>query len=309
MDTAERKRIVITGGSGFLGVNLAKHLIKNDYAVTIISRNKPKAAGDWSFRKWDGRTLGDWASCVDGAHAVVNLAGRTVDCVKTPLHCDQILRSRVESTRALGAAVKKAKRAPSVWVQMSTAHIYGDSELKCDESSATGYGLAPTVGRAWEDAFDGSCPDDVRRVILRTTFVLGKHGSALKKLSLVTKLGLGGTISTGKQGMSWIHEHDMNRIFERAIENDAMRGVYIASSPTPVSNRDFMRSLRKAIGMPIGLPAPAWMIRLAAPLVMKTDPELAIYGRYCIPKRLLDEGFGFEYPDLDKALKELCSER
>jgi hypothetical protein len=109
--------------------------------------------------------------------------------------------------------------------------------------------------------------------------------------------------------MSWIHEQDMNRIFERAIEDDTMRGVYIASSPTPVSNREFMRSLRRAIGMPIGLPAPAWMIRLAAPLVMRTDPELAIYGRYCIPKRLLDEGFAFQYPDLDKALDELCSER
>jgi hypothetical protein len=176
MDTAERKRIVIAGGSGFLGVNLAKHLVRNDYAITIVSRSKPKESGDWSFRKWDARTLGDWSACVDGAHAVVKLAGRTVDCVKTPLHCDQILRSRVESTRALGAAVKQAKRKPSVWVQMSTAHIYGDSELRCDESSATGYGLAPTVGRAWEDAFDESCPDDVRRVILRTTFVLGKQG-------------------------------------------------------------------------------------------------------------------------------------
>lgn len=306
MDATERKRVVITGGSGFLGVNLARYLIDEGFAVTIVSRNKPAAAGGWAFRKWDGRTRGDWAGCVDGAHAVVNLAGRTVDCVKTPLHCDQILRSRVESTRALGLAVQAAKIKPKVWVQMSTAHIYGDSELACDESAATGYGLAPTVGKAWEEAFDESCPEGVRRVILRTTFVLGKEGSALKKLSLVTRLGLGGTISTGKQGISWIHERDMNRVFVRAIEDEAMRGVYIASSPKPVSNREFMRLLRKAIGMPIGLPAPAWVIRVAAPLVMKTDPELAIYGRYCVPRRLMDEGFGFEYPELDSALRELC---
>ena len=306
MDATERKRVVITGGSGFLGVNLARYLIEEGFAVTIVSRNKPTAAGGWAFRKWDGRTRGDWSASIDGAHAVVNLAGRTVDCVKTPLHCDQILRSRVESTRALGLAVQAAKIKPKVWVQMSTAHIYGDSELKCDESSATGYGLAPTVGKAWEEAFDESCPEGVRRVILRTTFVLGKEGAALKKLSLVARLGLGGTISTGKQGISWIHERDMNRVFVHAIEDEAMRGVYIASSPKPVSNWEFMRLLRKAIGMPIGLPAPAWVIRVAAPLVMKTDPELAIYGRYCVPRRLMDEGFGFEYPELDSALRELC---
>jgi len=306
LDATERKRVVITGGSGFLGVNLARYLIEEGFAVTIVSRNKPTAAGGWAFRKWDGRTRGDWSASIDGAHAVVNLAGRTVDCVKTPLHCDQILRSRVESTRALGLAVQAAKIKPKVWVQMSTAHIYGDSELKCDESSATGYGLAPTVGKAWEEAFDESCPEGVRRVILRTTFVLGKEGAALKKLSLVARLGLGGTISTGKQGISWIHERDMNRVFVHAIEDEAMRGVYIASSPKPVSNWEFMRLLRKAIGMPIGLPAPAWVIRVAAPLVMKTDPELAIYGRYCVPRRLMDEGFGFEYPELDSALRELC---
>lgn len=306
MDATERKRVVITGGSGFLGVNLARYLIEEGFAVTIVSRNKPTAAGGWAFRKWDGRTRGDWSASIDGAHAVVNLAGRTVDCVKTPLHCDQILRSRVESTRALGLAVQAAKFKPKVWVQMSTAHIYGDSELKCDESSATGYGLAPTVGKAWEEAFDESCPEGVRRVILRTTFVLGKEGSALKKLSLVTRLGLGGTISTGKQGISWIHERDMNRVFVRAIEDEGMRGVYIASSPKPVSNREFMRSLRKAIGMPIGLPAPAWVMRVAAPLLMKTDPELAIYGRYCVPKRLMDEGVDFEHPELEGALRELC---
>jgi len=299
-------RVAIIGGSGFIGMNLARHLSDKGYLVTIVSRSRP-ADGAWSFVEWDGRTLGDWTGAIDGAHAVVNLAGRTVDCIKTPLHCDQILRSRVESTRVLGDAINAAKIKPSVWVQMSTAHIYGDSELICDEQAAFGYGLAPTVGIAWECAHNERCPDQVRSVILRTTFVLGNSGAALKKLKLVTRLGLGGTISTGNQGMSWIHELDMSRIIERAIADESMAGAYIASSPNPVSNRSFMRSLRKACKMPIGLPAAAWMIKIGAKFILRTDPDLAIYGRYCVPQRLIDEGFEFTHPDLDAALSDLCS--
>ncbi len=272
-------RVVIIGGSGFIGMNLARHLSDKGHQVTVVSRSKP-ADGAWSFVEWDGRSLGDWTEAIDGAHAVVNLAGRTVDCIKTPIHCDQILRSRVESTRVLGDAIRAAKVKPSVWVQMSTAHIYGDSELQCDEQAAFGYGLAPTVGIAWERAHKERCPDGVRSVILRTTFVLGNTGAALKKLKLVTKLGLGGTISTGTQGMSWIHELDMSRIIERAIADESMTGAYIASSPNPVSNRVFMRSLRRACKMPVGLPAAAWMIRIGAKFILRTDPDLAIYGRY-----------------------------
>lgn len=298
--------IIIAGGSGFLGLNLARWLTAKGRPVVILSRSAPPA-GPWSHRSWDGRTLGDWADAIDGCVGIVNLAGRTVDCIKTPLHCDQILRSRVESTRVLGEAVRRAAKPPPVWVQMSTAHIHGDSELPCDESSATGYGLAPVVGKAWEKALRESCPDSVRSVILRTSFVLGRSDGPLPKLARLARLGLGGTIARGTQGMSWIHETDMNRLFERALTNDDMRGVYIASAPNPIPNRDFMRSLRRAVRMPIGLPAFGWQVRLAAPLIMRTDPELALYGRYVIPRRLLDEGFAFDFPDLDPALADLLS--
>ncbi len=300
------KRVVIFGGSGFIGINLARHLCTLGYKVVIVSRSEP-AKGDWSFLRWDGQTLGDWASAVNGAHAVVNLAGRTVDCVKTPLSLDQILRSRVNTTRVVGEAVRAAASPPRVWVQMSTAHIHGDSEQEVDESSHHGLGWAPTIGGLWEQAFDQACPEGVRRVIIRTSFVLGREGAAMKKLGMVTRLGLGGTISNGNQGMSWIHIRDMDLIQQGAIEDKSMSGVYIASAPNPVSNKVFMKSLRKAIGMPIGLPAAAWMIRFGAKYLLKTDPELAIYGRYCIPRRLIDEGFEFAYPELDGALEDLCS--
>lgn len=304
-NTSSPKRVVIAGGSGFLGTSLARHLAIQNYEVVILSRNAP-TSGDWSFEQWDARALGDWAKVLDGAYAVVNLVGRTVDCIKTPLHCDQILRSRVEATRVLGQAIDTLASKPSVWVQMSTAHIYGDSELQCTEDSATGFGLAPIVGIAWEDAFDKSCPAGIRRVVLRTSFVLGQKGDAWKKLKLITKLGFGGTLSTGTQGMSWIHEADMNTIFQRAIEDSAMDGMYISSAPNPISNREFMRAIRKQLRMPIGLPAAGWMIRIGARLLLRTDPELAIYGRYVVPQRLLDEGFEFRYPNINDALSELC---
>ena len=302
--------IIIAGGSGFLGRALAHHLSAAGNRIIILSRSAPRDAGPWTHIPWNARTIGPWAAALNGATAIVNLAGRTVDCIKTPDHCDQILRSRVESTRALGLALRTLDTPPPVWVQMSTAHIYGDPPTDtCDESSALGYGLAPTVGAAWEAALHESVLPDQRPVILRTSFVIGRGGGALARLAFLARCGLGGTVGSGAQGMSWIHEHDMNRIFDRAITDDSMRGIYIATAPEPVSNREFMRELRRSMGMPIGLPAPAWMVRIGAPLLMRTDPELALYGRYCIPRRLLDEGFTFDFPSLPTALKDLRATR
>lgn len=314
--------IVILGGSGFLGVSLARHLSGLGARVIIVSRSTPRMIGAWEVVKWDGRTLGAWVERLDRAWGVVNLAGRSVDCVKTPATCDAILRSRVEATRALGRAMRVIKSPPRVWVQMSTAHIYGDpSEAVCDESSALGIGLAPTVGRAWEETAREGALASQRLVMLRTSFVVGRDvgagGGAMARLRVLARLGLGGRVGSGRQGFSWIHERDMNRIFERALRDDAagegMRGVYVASSPGPVSQREFMRAMRRSsrgwrgglASLGIGLPAPAWAVQIGAPLVMRTDPELALYGRYVMPKRLLEEGFGFEHERVEDALQEV----
>ncbi len=304
------KRIVIAGGSGFLGLSMAEAFGAAGADVTIVSRLMPKASGSWVHAAWDGRTLGDWAQVIDGCDAVVNLAGRTVNCIKTPDHCDEILRSRVESTRVLGEAMRSVHSPPPVWVQMSTAHIYGDPpSAVCTEKSAEGYGLAPTVARAWEAAFAESKLPDQRGVVMRTSFVVGHDrgagGGALGTLGLITTLGLGGKVASGKQGMSWIHEDDINAIFARVIVDETMSGAYIVSSPNPESQADFMRTLRKVIGMPIGLPAFEWMVRIGAPLLVRTDPELVLYGRYVLPKRLIDEGFEFQFSELEPALRDL----
>jgi len=301
-------RIVIAGGTGFLGSNLARHLADLGCEVVVISRHPPATNPGWQHALWDARTLGDWARHLDGATALVNLVGRSVDCVKSPDHCDEILRSRVESTEVLGRALRQVKSLPSTWVQMATAHRYGDPpEVVCDEDAAFGYGLAPFVAQAWEEAYARAVPAEVRQVIFRTSFVLGREGGALRTLAGLARWGLGGKVGHGRQGISWIHEQDMNRLFARAIADEQMTGVYLATAPNPVSNAEFMRELRRAHGVPFGLPAMEWMVRLAAPLLLRTDPDLALYGRYCVSRRLREEGFDFQFPDLASALRDLRS--
>ncbi len=194
---------------------------------------------------------------------------------------------------------------------MSTAHNYGDPpESVCDEDSCFGAGFAPFVGRAWEEAFHESALLSQRQVTFRTSFVIGRDrgagGGALARLKTLVCFGIGGRVGRGTQGMSWIHEADLNRLFERAINDSSMRGVYLATAPHPVSQAAFMRELRKAMRVPIGLPAPSWIVRIGAPLLMHTDPDLALFGRYLISKRLAQEGFDFQFPHLSDALADLC---
>jgi uncharacterized protein (TIGR01777 family) len=303
------RRVVIAGGSGFLGLAIATHLNSLGAEIVILSRSEPPA-GPWTHVPWDGRTPGDWQRCLDGAAGLINLAGRSVDCIKTPEHQDEILRSRVESTRVLGVAMRQVAAPPPTWVQMSTAHIYGDPPSAwCDEDSTTGYGLAPFVGKAWEEAFRDSVLPTQRQVILRTSFVLGRDrgagASAMNKLLPLARCGLGGRVGSGRQGLSWIHEVDLCRIMTLAVGDRAMQGTWVASAPHPVSQAEFMRELRRVVGMPIGLPATEWMVRLGARWLLRTDPELALYGRFVRSRRLAECGFSFQFPQLPQALANL----
>lgn len=300
------KKVIITGGTGFLGLSFAEHMQNSGFKPILVARNKPKNINKFELHLWDGINLGKWADVFQDAYAVVNLAGKSVDCKKTPDNCDLILRSRLDSTKVVGEALKLIPNSPKIWIQMSTAHIYGDSPTSiCTESSFTGYGLAPFVGKAWEETMLNYLPQNVREVRLRTSFVIGKNGGALNKLVQLAKLGLGGKAGSGKQGFSWIHEFDMNEIIHKAIINENYNGVYIASSPNPVSNQEFMKAIRKKIKMPIGIPASEFMVRFGAKFLLNTDPELALFGRYVKSERLEKEGYEFKYPELEKALDNL----
>ncbi len=303
-------RIILAGGNGFLGTSFAHHLAESGYEIVILSRRPEMKLGPFRYVYWDARSMGKWVSELDGATGLVNLTGRSVDCIKTPDHQDEILRSRVEATRVLGQAFRTIANPPPVWVQLSTAHIYGDPpEVVCSEDSPTGIGMAPFVGKAWEEEFHQGILAAQRGVVLRISFVIGRDrgagGGALSRLKFVARLGLGGRIGSGKQGLSWIHERDMNRLIERGLFDSTMSGIYIATAPNPVSQVDFMRTLRKAIGMPIGLPATETMVRLGAKWILHTDPELALYGRYIVSTRLKEEGFVFQFPELREAIADL----
>jgi uncharacterized protein (TIGR01777 family) len=299
------KRVILAGGSGFIGRSLARHLRHRGYRVVILTRT-PQARDDGVFElAWDGEHTGPWAKSLDGADAVINLAGHTIDCPHTPENLAVITASRVNSVRALAAALPELTEPPRVWVQTSAAGFYGDTANHIrDESSPAGTGPLADVCRAWEDAFNAVPPPRPRSVVLRIGFVLGSKGGALPVLSKITKLFLGGAAGDGRQYISWIHLADLRRMFVAAIE-DNLSGVYNAVAPTPVTNAAFMKELRHAWHRPWCPPAPAWAVRLGSRL-MKTEPALALTSTRCLPRRFLEREFKFEFGQLEKALHDLC---
>lgn len=299
-------RIVLAGGSGFIGSALAPRLVEAGYEVTVLTRGESRGAGPVRYRQWDARTAGPWAAELDGAAAIVNLVGRSVDCRKTAANRKVILESRVDSIRALGMACRQLSRPPGVWVQSGTAHIHGDppGDTLITDDSPLGTGLAPDVAQAWEAALHEAAPPNCRTVILRISFVLGRNGGALRTLAGLAKWFLGGRTGSGRQWISWIHEADLIAIILRSLSDSSMRGTYLTTAPEPVTNAQFMRELRRALRRPWSPPVPAPIVRLGARM-MRTDPELALLGRRCVPQRLLENGVTFEFPSLHQALIDL----
>jgi uncharacterized protein (TIGR01777 family) len=307
------RTVILAGGSGFLGQSLSSFLLQHNYTPIILTRGPDRPATSTTPRQihWDAQTTsGHWPQSLNNAHALINLVGRTVNCRKTPANKKEILDSRILSTRALTQASQSTANPPKVWIQTSTAHIYGDTADEIlDESSPTGAGFAPDVGRAWEKEFTDADLRDTRRVILRISFVLGiGDNSALSTLSRITRLFLGGHTGSGRQYMSWLHVADYCHIILRALSggDPAMSGIYIATAPNPLTNKEFMRQLRRTLHRPWSPPVPKPFVHVGA-LLMRTDPELALKGRRCMPTRLLNEGFQFQFPTLRAALNDLLN--
>jgi uncharacterized protein (TIGR01777 family) len=298
-------RLIIAGGSGFLGQGLIRHLADRVRDVVVLTRGPARQAGRVRYVNWDARTPGHWAGELDGASAIVNFVGRTVDCRKTAANKADILNSRVNSVVAIGQAMRACAKPPPVWIQSATAHIYGDTDHEfLDESSPIGSGFAPRVGLAWEAALAEQAPPGIRTVTMRISFVLGRDGGALQTLVRLTRFGLGGAAGSGRQFISWIHETDLHRITERAIAMPTMSGTYVVTAPDPATNRDFMKALRRIVHRPWSPPVPGLVVRFGA-FFLGSDPELALLGRRCVPTRLTREGFAFEYPTLNESLADL----
>jgi uncharacterized protein (TIGR01777 family) len=302
-----KQKILLPGGSGFLGQNAAQYFIAKGYEVAVLTRGKTKVAHGISYINWDGKTLDAWTKEVDAAHAVINFTGRTVDCIYNGKNKKEIIDSRVDSVNVLTQAILQSATPPTVFVQAASLAIFGDTTELCTDESKLGEGFSVEVCKLWEQAFFATPLPYTRKVLLRIGFVLGDDGGALEPLTKLVKAFLGGTVGSGKQYISWLHIEDMNRIFDFAISDIKASGVYNATSTAPVTNAEFMKALRKALGRPWSPPVPELAVRFGAHFIMRTDASLALTGRNCMPKRLLDQGFQFKHVQLAESLKELAS--
>lgn len=301
-----KKRIIIAGGSGFIGGALAKEFLARGYEVVVLTRSPKKRSGGATEIFWDGKTVGDWAAQLEGAEAVINLTGKNINCLHTPENLRALIASRVDSVNALATAMGKISSPPRVWVQASATGFYGDTgdELR-DEASPAGDNALAGICRAWEWAFAAAPLTGTRRATLRIGFVLGRESGALPVLARLTKLFLGGAVGNGRQYISWIHIADLVQMFVQAVESKTILGTYNAVAPNAVTNATFMRELRRALHRPWSPPAPAFAVKLGARL-MGSDPSLALISSRVTPKRFLEAGLPFQFRDVSSALNDLC---
>ena len=310
-------RIVIPGGTGQVGTLLARAFHADGHEVVVLSRAARRDL-PWRVVAWDARTVGDWAAELEGADAVINLAGRSVDCRYGPENRRLIMDSRVDSTRAVGEAIRRSARPPRVWLQAGTATIYAHRyDAPNDEATGivgVGDDGAPSswrfsfdVATAWEAATMEATLPATRRVILRAAMVMSPdRGGVFDVLLGLVRRGLGGTSGDGRQFVSWVHGDDFVAAVRFLIARDDLAGPVNVAAPGPLPNAAFMRALREGWGARLGLPASRWMLEVGA-VALRTETELVLKSRRVVPGRLLDAGFAFAHPTWPEAARDLCA--
>ncbi len=308
-------KIVIPGGTGQVGTILARAFHSEGHDVVILSRN-PKSA-PWRVTAWDAQTIGDWAAELEKADAVINLAGRSVNCRYNEENRRAIKESRVDSVRVVGEAIRRATCPPRVWLQMSTATIYAHRyDAPNDEASGIIGGAEPDapdtwrfsidVAKSWERALDEADTPHTRKVKIRAAMVMSPDkGGVFDELLRLVRCGLGGTAGDGRQYISWIHHEDFARAVRWLIAHEGLDAAVNLAAPNPLPNAEFMRALREAAGINFGLPATSWMLEIGA-LLLRTETELILKSRRVIPGKLLESGFTFLFPDWQEAARDLC---
>ncbi|MFT2816272.1 epimerase [Leifsonia sp. A12D58] len=319
---APSRRVVLAGGSGFIGSYLRDAFLAEGATVVQIGRNGPDA--HWG----DSDAI---RAALDGADLLINMAGKSVNCRYNERNRAEIMRSRVDTTTALREAILACDVPPRLWLNSSTATIYRHAEDRpmTEATGEIGRGFSVGIATAWEDAFFAGDLPQTRRVALRMAIVLG-DGSALLPLIRLAKAGLGGPqldgqwIATserraagtfhelrargGTQKFSWVHISDVLGIIRFIDEHAQIDGVVNVSAPNPTDNVGMMRSLRGVLGVPFGLPAPRWMLEAGA-AVIRTETELVLKSRWVVPERMLEAGYVFEYPELTPALAQIVRQR
>lgn len=293
-----KPRVVIAGGTGFIGSHLRRRFETDGFEVLVISRG--------AFINWNDEA--GIISALEGAAALINLAGKSVDCRYNEKNKALIFSSRTETTRRLQSLLEKCNEPPPIWINSSTATIYRHAEDRpMDEyTGEIGSGFSVEVAKAWEKAFfEGDAPR-TRKVALRIAITLGKGGGVMKPFTNLVKFGLGGRQGNGRQMFSWIHIEDLYRIMRFAMDNKNITGVYNASAPKPVTNSYFMRSLRNIVHPVLYLPSPAFLLKIGA-FFINTETELILKSRWVVPKKLIEEGFEFRFPEIEEALEEIIT--
>ncbi|MFC4468882.1 TIGR01777 family oxidoreductase [Streptomyces xiangluensis] len=305
-------KIVIPGGTGQVGTILNRALTAEGHDVVVLTR-RPQRKGEIH---WDGETLGPWAEVINGSDIVINLAGRSVSCRYTAANLQAMMDSRVNSARVVGESIAAATQPPRVWLQMSTATVYAHRvDAPNDEATGVLGGAEPGVpgywaysveiAKAWEREQERAETPHTRKVALRAAMVMSPdRGGVFDVLLRLARLGLGGPVAGGAQYVSWIQDRDFVRAVEFLIDRDDLAGPVNLAAPDPVPQRTFMRTLRAAWGVPVGLPATKWMAELGA-FVMRSDTELLLKSRRVIPGRLLEAGFAFDHAQWPEAARDL----
>ncbi len=296
------RRIVLPGGSGFLGESASKYFKNKGYEIIILTRGKSEEKNNVKYINWDGKNFGEWTEYINGSDAVINFTGKSVNCIYTDKNKKEIIESRTDSVKILNEAIKNSVNPPPVLIQAASLAIYGDTEKTCAEDAPHGEGFSVEVCKLWAAEFFKTDLLNTRKVLLRIGFALGRNGGALVPLTKLTKSFLGGQIASGKQYISWLHIDDLNSMYGFIIENKNVKGIYNATGEIPARNAEFMKTLREVLKMPWSPPVPVFAVKIGARLFMKADSSLALTGRKCIPAKFLNEGFKFKFTDLKKSL-------
>ena len=316
----KNKKIILAGGTGFIGQEMTKYFGKENNIVILTrqiknektNRNDYNSLTDHDLKnvkyvKWDGKTVGDWIHVLNGADLIINLAGKSVNCRYNERNKNAIFDSRTDAVKAIGAAINQCGLAPSLWINSSSATIYRHAMDRAQDEYTGEFhdDFSVQVCKRWEKTFYDQPTSHTRKVALRMAITLGPGGILIPFFNLL-KFGLGGRQASGKQMFSWVHIEDTCRMIEWIYDNKQVEGTYNCSSPHPVTNEEFMRTLRKLTGHLIGLPAFEWMLRVGAPII-GTELELILKSRWVVPVKILETGFQFKYPLLEQALKDVIS--
>jgi uncharacterized protein len=293
------KKIVLAGGTGFIGNYFETKFKKLGYEVKIISRQTKHIS-------WENKT--GVIEALEGAELLINLAGKSVNCRYNEANKNEIMNSRIRTTKLLGELILACENPPGIWMNSSTATIYRHAEDRpmTEETGEIGAGFSVDVAKSWEETFFSFNLPKTRQIALRIAIVLGRDGGVMTPYRNLVKFGLGGVQGSGNQMFSWIHVEDLFQIVLFLKEREDLSGVFNCSAPHPVTNRELMEKLRTTMNVPLGLPSPKWMLEFGA-MFIKTETELVLKSRWVLPDRLERAGYPFTFKTLDETFQDILS--